>query len=394
MTGKFQATDSVQGQIRHRRKLGKRLFFIDLQPLEGDKVQILFRCDDHSVDPLDLQDLYRDARPGHVVRVDIGPTADPEEDTKPYKVWQSNALIVLEPYSLDGQTFVMDKPLGADKVRKTIRQWDGSHKNKSDMYCKYWLNQRTCLHIDTCPFQHPTEEEFKKARETWVEERLAIRRITTHDPNDPHQSKKPHALRAMVFAEWIKNTFFDRSDSSLPTVLDVAGGKGELAMFLSRGFGIPAVVVEPKIRKRPDYWYTRLQRLMAKHDEGGPGQGLTWPSPVEPTYLHRMLDGAFLSDHAELLQNVSLLAGLHADQATEPIVDVALQLGKPFAVVPCCVFGHENRSRRLSTGEPVLTTEDLVQYLCEKDTSGRGHVQKAYLDFEGKNVVVYWIPSS
>ena len=39
------------------------------------------------------------------------------------------------------------------------------------------------------------------------------------------------------------------------------------------------------------------------------------------------------------------------DQATEAIVDMALKYRKPFAVVPCCVFSHENPHRRLK-GKP------------------------------------------
>jgi len=38
------------------------------------------------------------------------------------------------------------------------------------------------------------------------------------------------------------------------------------------------------------------------------------------------------------LQSCSLVLGLHPDQATDSIVDFALQFNKPFAVVPCCVF--------------------------------------------------------
>lgn len=34
----------------------------------------------------------------------------------------------------------------------------------------------------------------------------------------------------------------------------------------------------------------------------------------------------------------SILAGMHSDQATEEIVDLALANDMPFAVVPCCVF--------------------------------------------------------
>lgn len=38
------------------------------------------------------------------------------------------------------------------------------------------------------------------------------------------------------------------------------------------------------------------------------------------------------------LQACSLVLGLHPDQATDSIVNFAMQFGKPFAVVPCCVF--------------------------------------------------------
>ena len=31
---------------------------------------------------------------------------------------------------------------------------------------------------------------------------------------------------------------------------------------------------------------------------------------------------------------------MHPDQATEAIVDCAIELGRPWAIVPCCVFPH------------------------------------------------------
>ena len=36
--------------------------------------------------------------------------------------------------------------------------------------------------------------------------------------------------------------------------------------------------------------------------------------------------------------NFSVLVGMHSDQATEEIVDLALAHDMPFSVVPCCVF--------------------------------------------------------
>lgn len=226
--------------------------------------------------------------------------------------------------------------------------------------------------------------------------------MATHNPEDPHTSKKPHGLRAIIFADWIRKTF--KAQLEKGSLLDVAGGKGELAMILSRGFGIPSTVVEPNNRKLPSYWFTRLRRLMYRFETGSLEQPdwkskeiqvdlMTWPYDVTPQYMHTLLDDQFLMDHGDLLAGVSLFVGLHADQATIPIVDAALKAGKTFAVVPCCVFSHDNRSRTLKSGELVTTTEQQIQYICEKDTQGRGEIKTAYLDFEGKNVVVYWIPT-
>jgi hypothetical protein len=227
--------------------------------------------------------------------------------------------------------------------------------------------------------------------------------MATHNTEDPHKSKKPHGLRAIIFAHWIRKTFKEQLERG--SLLDVAGGKGELAMVLSRGFGIPSAVVEPNKRKLPNYWFTRLRRLMYRFETGSLEQPdwkskeiqvdlMTWPSDVTPHYMHTMLDDQFLIDHKDFLSTVSLFVGLHADQATIPIVDAALKAVKAFAVVPCCVFSHDNRTRTLKSGELVTTTEQQIQYICEKDTQGRGTIKTAYLDFEGKNVVVYWIPSS
>ena len=44
---------------------------------------------------------------------------------------------------------------------------------------------------------------------------------------------------------------------------------------------------------------------------------------------------------------MEIIIGMHPDQATESIVDMALKYQKPFAVVPCCVFSEENPHRRL-----------------------------------------------
>lgn len=114
----------------------------------------------------------------------------------------------------------------------------------------------------------------------------------------------------------------------------------------------------------------------------------------------------------QALQSSSILFGVHADQATEAIVDAALALGKPFAVVPCCVFKAEHRkikvvkktademvvkkgieeeteeSRKMEDDmeEKVVSTyEELLQYLQAKHPS----IQRGELPFFGRNIVLY-----
>ena len=59
--------------------------------------------------------------------------------------------------------------------------------------------------------------------------------------------------------------------------------------------------------------------------------------------------GKIDNDMVHLNKSVAqhVIIGMHPDQATESIVDMALKYRKPFAVVPCCVFSHENPHRRL-----------------------------------------------
>ena len=53
-------------------------------------------------------------------------------------------------------------------------------------------------------------------------------------------------------------------------------------------------------------------------------------------------------------------------------MDLALSLGKPFAVVPCCVHAKQFPARRLRSGVRVTTYGQLVQYLLERGSSRGG----------------------
>ena len=69
---------------------------------------------------------------------------------------------------------------------------------------------------------------------------------------------------------------------------------------------------------------------------------------------------------------------MHPDEATEPIVDLAIQHSKPFAIVPCCVFPK--------SGE-YMSFEGWVDYLAAKSS----RIQRRHLNFQGKNLVLYMV---
>ena len=102
------------------------------------------------------------------------------------------------------------------------------------------------------------------------------------------------------------------------------------------------------------------------------------------------------------LAAATLLVGLHADGATEAIVDFALQHNKPFAVVPCCVFCNDSGERILdeaaegtegteSAGKRrVRSYEDFIAYLTAKD----GRIRQHTLPFQGRNLCLYMNPQA
>lgn len=90
-----------------------------------------------------------------------------------------------------------------------------------------------------------------------------------------------------------------------------------------------------------------------------------------------------------LLRGLSCIVGLHPDQAAGAALDIALMLGIPVAVVPCCVYAVEFPSRRLADGRPVRSHEELREWLLAKDP----RLREAQLPFEGRNHVIYFDPT-
>lgn len=85
------------------------------------------------------------------------------------------------------------------------------------------------------------------------------------------------------------------------------------------------------------------------------------------------------------VQTCSVVCGLHADGATVPLVRWALAHGKPFAVVPCCVFWKSVVGLEAAG---VKTHEDLLGYL--QALRPPGEIVREDLAFDGRNTVLWW----
>lgn len=227
-----------------------------------------------------------------------------------------------------------------------------------------------------------------------------------HPPNNykarrrqKNPERKRHGARnqnkSKAFVRWLLDTFPDELADERP-ILDVAGGKGEVAARLCVCHNKRVIMIDPRpcdpltcfrsdvLRKIPLKWQQRLEEK-------------------EPDFLNRLFDEKFsqiitcfddvtLQEKPELrnaVESSCLVLGLHADGATEAIVQAALDYNKPFVVVPCCVFPNLFQQRRVRRGDelvPVRSVESFCQYLLEKDT----RFQTTTLSFEGRNTAIYW----
>ena len=303
--------------------------------------------------------------------------------------------------------------------------------------CKYWLNQGRCHKGDLCAYAHASRE----TQAAWISERKRRRRALATVDGDPHAEgggAKTKAARARVFVDWLVETFGAEALSRGSGVLDVAGGRGDVSFELHTKRGVPCTLVEPRPRKlnrmQHKWLKARVRKEEAKNgrkeaknggeagngrEEDGNGSDPATPpsrrtdAPIadDANVLCAQVREMFTPENWHKFEECSVVIGMHPDEATEAIVDFARARGKPFAVVPCCVFPAmfpDRRVRRedLSEGKdggaaggvgddepdsfepdsfvPVTERRQLVRWLAGKT---RGEV--AYLAFEGANQVVY-----
>ena len=124
----------------------------------------------------------------------------------------------------------------------------------------------------------------------------------------------------------------------------------------------------------------------------GQGQGQEEQGQEEQKDRELTDDSGVVVDESaarKLLRSASVVVGLHPDQATGALLQLALATGAAFAIVPCCVYSAEFKRRRLCDGTPVKSYEQLVAWLRETADAAGVVVEEARLDMQGKNRVVF-----
>ena len=233
-----------------------------------------------------------------------------------------------------------------------------------DKICKFWLNTGKCPREGNCPFEHIQDvAQLTQLRGEFVQKLQERRALLGHHDLDTVVSRHK---RAELFADFILNNLpVDTGD----VVLDVAGGRGDLAFELAikRGF-VNVVTIDPR-PERIKRWQRKL--LVKKSD----------------SKLPRHVQG-FFDEEVAFDFKPHLILGLHPDEATEVIVDVALRLKVAFAVVPCCVFANKFKGQRGGGDSEPKTYEEWIEYLQKKHSA----IRERHLGFRGRDKVLFWLP--
>jgi hypothetical protein len=252
------------------------------------------------------------------------------------------------------------------------------HNDQDDSYCQNNDDEvdvtTTCLDI------------VKPTRKT-----LLSKVSSRHGARNQNRSKH--------LCQWIRSTWDTLQADDV--ILDIAGGNGELSARLLFCHQFRVILIDPRPTNiLKTFQIHVLPRLPKKHQERFRHRWETNPQSIHDmvTSRYQQLEIMFQEEtvlsnptlyHA--VQTCKLMVGLHPDEATESIVDIAKTYGKPFVVIPCCVFPNFNPHRVLldpkqNTTIPVRTHAQFCDYLLTKDTRFRREI----LSFQGRNVAIVW----
>ena len=246
---------TLQGQVLHKRSCGNKLLFLQLKvDVTSDECSSLEAIFSFDVYGTEVREVRKHISVGDVVRC-VGTWRDCGQimDVFSYSIQQRWADVS------GGASFQAPEakcPAKRDAKHAAERGSSTTHATDVDpppapcemqsrrrALCKFWMSNGTCMRSQ-CDGFHPQGEELKEARVRWKQEQ-AERLLLNTQPDDPHLEKKSHAHRASVFADWLCEVYSLEKLQNCG-VLDIAGGRGELAFELSVKRSIPCTTLDPR----------------------------------------------------------------------------------------------------------------------------------------------------
>jgi hypothetical protein len=332
----------ITGQILFRRVMGKKLCSVTLL---NEEQNIIIGASIHD--------------PEIIPKLKIGDMINIKGRIYYHRNNPKNKNIQAETVKLLG------KGPGADKINEK-RKYFIDNKNtltNYDALCTYIKKGQKCPNKD-CKFRH----ELKKEEEETLKANMLKKKRAYDDAHegDPLNidDKYNKSLRNSEFANFLVDKF-GLENIKKGFVLDIAGGKGLVSFFLTTIYGIKCKIIDPRGASLPK---SRRKELKKKKIQ------------IEEDRKMFTLDTC-----DELIKGCSLIIGMHPDEATVDIVDVALAKKINFAVVPCCVFHNKFPDRKLKSGKEVVEYPDIIQFILEKDSS----LKIDFLNIKGRNKVIY-----
>ena len=262
---------------------------------------------------------------------------------------------------------ILGKGPDAEKINNK-RKYFFDNKNSLTNYdtlCTNTKKGKPCTNPN-CKFRHEVKkEEEEMLKINMLKKKRAYDIVHEGDPLN-QEDKFNKSLRNSEFSDFLVEKF-GLENIKKGFVLDIAGGKGLISYFLTTKYGIKCKIVDPRGATLPKPKRKELKKNNIVIEEE-----------------RKMFK---LDTCDELIKGCSLIIGMHPDEATVDIVDVALNKKINFAVVPCCVFHNKFPDRKLKSGKEVVEYQDLIQFILEKDDK----LQTAFLNIKGRNKVIYKI---
>lgn len=214
-------------------------------------------------------------------------------------------------------------------------------------------------------------------------------------------SSSDHILRSVTYLKRHPSIVAERSVPGLPTYQPLAPLVSQLPLDLSsihKPFFMRVLVDDELVSAVRHYQHTQSLKdwdmywqdamIRAQKSETLSGRGREQQHGLDKDQEIANPEIALL----DVLLRLRLIVGFHPDQATEALIDLALALAIPFAVVPCCVFPSEFPNRTNADGCRVRTYNEFLKYLKVKFPFVRIAKLPFHFTETAKNIVLYTLP--